>query len=256
MDRKKLQSLFSEIDSTLIGSFCDDIELCQQIDYPVYTKYFYPPQFWSRLNSINEGVEFETIGLNDSCEKRMIGVIPKDFDREFLEFPVKYFKIINSSKFKELEHKHFLGTIMSLGIKREILGDLTVKNGVCYGIINEELFDFLVDNLKEIGKTPVKIEEIKFQEIPKSEFIDIVESVASMRFDVIVSALGNFSRNDGSEKIEAGEVLLNYGVEKEKSRVIKEKDIISIRKKGKFIIQSILGETKKGKTRILAKKFS
>lgn len=256
MDRKKLQSLFSEIDSTLIGSFCDDIELCQQIDYPVYTKYFYPPQFWSRLNNINEGVEFETVGLNDSCEKRMIGIIPKDFDREFLEFPVKYFKIINSSKFKELEHKHFLGTIMSLGIKREILGDLTVKNGVCYGIINEELFDFLVDNLKEIGKTPVKIEEIKFQEIPESEFIDIVESVASMRFDVIVSALGNFSRNDGSEKIEAGEVLLNYGVEKEKSRVIKEKDIISIRKKGKFIIESILGETKKGKTRILAKKFS
>lgn len=256
MDRKKLQSLFSEIDSTLIGSFCDDIELCQQIDYPVYTKYFYPPQFCSRLNSINEGVDFETIGLNDSCEKRMIGIIPKDFDREFLEFPVKYFKIINSSKFKELEHKHFLGTIMSLGIKREILGDLIVKNGVCYGIINEELFDFLVDNLKEIGKTPVKIEEIKFQEIPESEFIDIVESVASMRFDVIVSALGNFSRNDGSEKIEAGEVLLNYGVEKEKSRVIKEKDIISIRKKGKFIIESILGETKKGKTRILAKKFS
>ena len=145
---------------------------------------------------------------------------------------------------------------MSLGIKREILGDLIVKNGVCYGIINEELFDFLVDNLKEIGKTPVKIEEIKFQEIPESEFIDIVESVASMRFDVIVSALGNFSRNDGSEKIEAGEVLLNYGMEKEKSRVIKEKDIISIRKKGKFIIESILGETKKGKTRILAKKFS
>lgn len=256
MDRKKLQSLFSEIDSTLIGGFCDDIELCQQIDYPVYTKYFYPPQFWSRLVNINEGVEFETIGLNESCEKRMIGIVPKEFDRSFLEFPIKYFKIINSSKFKELEHKHFLGTIMSLGIKREILGDLIVKNGVCYGIINEELFDFLVDNLKEIGRTPVKIEEISFEEIPESEFIDIVESVASMRFDVIVSALGNFSRNEGSEKIEAGEVLLNYGIEKEKSRIVKEKDIISIRKKGKFIIESILGETKKGKTRILAKKFS
>lgn len=256
MDRKKLQSLFSEIDSILIGGFCDDIELCQQIDYPVYTKYFYPPQFWSRLVNINEGVEFETIGLNESCEKRMIGIVPKEFDRSFLEFPIKYFKIINSSKFKELEHKHFLGTIMSLGIKREILGDLIVKNGVCYGIINEELFDFLVDNLKEIGRTPVKIEEISFEEIPESEFIDIVESVASMRFDVIVSALGNFSRNEGSEKIEAGEVLLNYGIEKEKSRIVKEKDIISIRKKGKFIIESILGETKKGKTRILAKKFS
>lgn len=256
MDRKKLQTLFSEIDSTLIGSFCDDIELCEQIDYPVYTKYFYPPQFWSKLESLREGVEFDTIGLNNSCEKRMICVIPKDFDKTFLEFPVKYFKIVNNSKFKELEHKHFLGTIMSLGMKREIIGDLIVKNGVCYGIINEELFNFLIDNLKVIGKTPVEIMEIDSSEIPESEFIDMVESVASMRFDAIVSALGNFSRNEGSEKIEAGEVMLNYGVEKEKSKLVKEKDIISIRKKGKFIIESILGETKKGKIRILAKKFS
>lgn len=256
MDRKKIQALFSEVDEILVGALCDDIELCQEIDYPVYSRYFYPPQFWSKLEKIKEGVVFHLKGINSSCEKKMLAVCPIDFDEELLEFPAKYFKIVSSSKFKELEHKHFLGTIMSLGIKREMLGDLIVREGVCYGIINDELFDFLKENLKEVGKTPVEVHEISSDEIPESEFQEIVESVASMRLDVIIAAVGNFSRNGGIETLEAGDVQLNYTVVKDKSRVVKEGDIVSIRKKGKFLIASVLGESKKGKTRVLIKKFS
>ena len=36
--------MFVEIDEFLIGAICDDIELCEEIEYPVYSKYFYPPQ--------------------------------------------------------------------------------------------------------------------------------------------------------------------------------------------------------------------
>lgn len=256
MDRKKIQSLFGEADEILAGALCDDIELCQQIDYPVYSRYFYPPQFWSRLENIKEGVVFKLKGINNSCEKQMVAVCPPDFQEELLDFPVKYFKITSGSKFKELEHKHFLGTIMSLGVKREMLGDLIVREGVCYGIINEELFEFLKENLTTVGKTPITILEVFPEEVPESEFQEIVESVASMRLDVIISAIGNFSRNSGIEVLEAGDVQLNYNIEKDKSKIVKEGDIISIRKKGKFIIDSILGESKKGKTRILIKKFS
>ena len=102
-----------------------------------------------------------------------------------LSFPVKYFKIANGSKFKELEHKHYLGSIMSLGLKREILGDLIVKDGICYGIINEELFTFLKENLKMIGKIPVEAEEIISGDIPETEFKELVESIASLRLDAV-----------------------------------------------------------------------
>lgn len=256
MDRKKIQALFDESGEILAGALCDDIELCQQIDYPVYSRYFYPPQFWSRLEKIKEGVVFHLKGINSSCEKKMSAVCPADFDIGLLDFPVKYFKITGNSKFKELEHKHFLGTIMSLGIKREMLGDLIVREGICYGIINDELFEFLKENLKEVGKISVEVLEVSFDEIPESEFQEKVESVASMRLDVIVAVIGNFSRNGGIEILEAGDVQLNYTVVKDKSRIIKEGDIVSIRKKGKFLIDSVLGESKKGKTRILIKKFS
>ena len=256
MDRKKFQNMFDGIDEFLIGALCDDIELCEEIDYPIYSKYFYPPQLCKKILELNlGGITFSTCGLTEECEKNILAIIPKDFPKEELIFPVKYFKIINKSKFKDLEHKHYLGTIMSLGIKRELMGDLIVENNFCYGVISDEIFQFLVDNLKEIGKNPVEIVEINSNEIPKLKFEEIIDSVSSLRLDNIVATVINNSRNKSLEFIESGEVSVNYIVEKEKNKLIKEGDIITIRKKGKFIFEKVLGENKKGKIRVLIKKF-
>ena len=92
MDRKKFQSAFPDTDEFLVGAICDDIELCEENRLPSITAdYFYPPNFWSRLENLNIGVKFSFMGINDSCEKKMIGVYPKNFDLEMLNFPVKIF---------------------------------------------------------------------------------------------------------------------------------------------------------------------
>lgn len=256
MDRKKFQNMFVEIDEFLIGAICDDIELCEEIEYPVYSKYFYPPQVCKKLSQMSiGGIDFSLCGISEGCEKNMIAVKPKDFPQEELYFPVKYFKITNRSKFKELEHKHYLGTIMSLGIKRELMGDLIVEDDSCYGIVSEEIFDFLIDNLKEVGRNPVTVEEVDRNQVPSLKFEELVDSVSSVRLDNIVSVMINNSRSKGLELIETGEVSVNYVVDKEKNSTLKEGDIVTIRKKGKFIFEKILGENKKGKIRVLIKRF-
>lgn len=200
-------------------------------------------------------IDFSLCGISEGCEKNMIAVKPKDFPQEELYFPVKYFKVTNRSKFKELEHKHYLGTIMSLGIKRELMGDLIVEDDSCYGIVSEEIFDFLVDNLKEVGRNPVTVEEVNRNQVPSLKFEELVDSVSSVRLDNIVSVMINNSRSKGLELIETGEVSVNYVVDKEKNSTLKEGDIVTIRKKGKFIFEKILGENKKGKIRVLIKRF-
>lgn len=256
MDRKKFQNMFVEIDEFLIGAICDDIELCEEIEYPVYSKYFYPPQVCKKLSQMSIGnIEFSLCGISKECEKNMIAVKPKDFPREELYFPVKYFKVTNKSKFKDLEHKHYLGTIMSLGIKRELMGDLIVEGDSCYGVISDEIFEFLVDNLKEVGRNPVIVKEVSKEEVPELKFEELVDSISSVRLDNIVSVMINNSRSKGLELIESGDVSINYVVDKEKNSIVKEGDIITIRKKGKFIFEKILGENKKGKIRVLIKKF-
>lgn len=248
--------MFVEIDEFLIGAICDDIELCEEIEYPVYSKYFYPPQVCKKLSQMSiGGIDFSLCGISEGCEKNMIAVKPKDFPQEELYFPVKYFKVTNRSKFKELEHKHYLGTIMSLGIKRELMGDLIVENDSCYGIVSEEIFDFLMDNLKEVGRNPVTVEEVDRNQVPSLKFEELVDSVSSVRLDNIVSVMINNSRSKGLELIEAGEVSVNYVIDKEKNSTLKEGDIVTIRKKGKFIFEKILGENKKGKIRVLIKRF-
>lgn len=249
--------MFPEIDEFLLGAICDDIELCEEIDYPVYSRYFYPPQVCKKISELSIGnIGFFLCGLNENCEKNMIVVVPKGYPQDELYFPLKYFKITNKSKFKELEHKHYLGTIMSLGIKRELMGDLIVEGESCYGVVNEEIFEFLLENLKEVGRNPVILEEVKKESIPELKFKELVDSISSVRLDNIVSVMINNSRSKGLELIENGDVSVNYTVEKEKNKPLKEGDIVTIRKKGKFIFEKILGENKKGKVRVLIKQFS
>ena len=256
MDRKKFINSFPNEDEFLLASLCDDIELYEDIDYPVYSKFFYPPQIWSKLCSKSiSNIYFKSLGVTENSERKIIAIFPKEYEK-FLEFPIQYFKIDGTNKFKELFHKDFLGTIMSLGIRREYLGDLIVQDNICYGIITENLFSLLEEKIDMVGNIPVKISTISNLEIPVPTFEEIIESVSSLRLDAIVTALVNASRTSSTELLESGLVSLNYVIEKEKSKSVEVGDIISIRRKGKFILEKVLGESKKGKTRLLFKKFS
>lgn len=255
MDRKKFQNNFKNIDEYLLGELCDIIELCEEIDYPVYSKYFYPPNISETLTKINiGGITFKKCGLTFECEKNIIVAIPNGF-LDDLYFPIKYFKIINKSKFKVLEHKDYLGTIMSLGLKREVLGDLIVENNCCYGVVIEDIYPLLFSEIKEIGHTPVEIVEITQNEIPSLKFEEKTITVSSLRIDNIVSEIINISRGKSVELLENGSVLLNYNIEKEKNLGVKTGDIITIKKYGKFKILEELGINKKEKIRIKIKKF-
>ena len=208
------------------------IELAEKTDMIVYSKQFFPI---SQLNKLkHHELNFSFKGLNEDCEKKLLAVYPKDFTEEDLFFPVKYFKIEKKSKFIDLEHKHYLGNILALGLKRESLGDLIVKNGHCYGIILENMFDFLKENLLRVNSSPVEIIEIDESE---------------------VAELTNLSRTLGTNYIDLGNVQLNYEVEREKSTKIAVGDTIIIKKYGKFKIVEENGLTKKEKIKLIIRKY-
>lgn len=257
MNIKNFLSLFPGTDEYSVASLFEDILLCQNIDFPVYTDTFYSPQIWKILSNYTgfKNLKFKFFGLTEESEKKLISILPKDFSEDELIPPIKYFIIDGQNKFKTLEHKDFLGTIMSLGIKRELLGDLIVSENICYGIAMENIFDFLSKNITSIGKIPAKLQEITPEKIPALNFKEIFQTVSSLRLDSMISAVTNFSRNESVALIESGSVMLNYRIEKDKSKPVSPQDIITISKKGKFIFVDALGENKKGKIKIFLKKF-
>ncbi len=257
MDKKKFLNIFEGEDKNLLAMIYEEIEMCKRINYQVYTDIFLPPQIWSRLEEMNRslGTEVYTLGLNDTSEKRVCLFNPVGEEIYSYDYPVVFFTIRGGSKFKELEHKHFLAAIMGLGIKREKLGDLVVREGVCYGIIAEELFDFLTVNLSQVGKVDVKVERTERESVPESRFEENILLVTSLRLDNLVSAVTGLSRSASAELIDEGIVTVNYRVRRRRDMQVEPGDVLSIRRYGKYIFNEIVGESKKGKARILLKKY-
>ena len=173
-----------------------------------------------------------------------------------IPFPIIIIEIKNKSNFSSLQHKDYLGAIMSLGIERDKLGDLVLIGNYCYIPVIEEISSYIISNLDQIGRSPVEIKIIEdLNKVPSLEFEEIIINVQSLRVDSVVAKLVNASRSKGVELIDSGKVLLNYVKSKDKSQEVKFNDRITIRGTGKFIIGNLVGDTKSGKHKILVKKY-
>ncbi|MFK4784583.1 YlmH/Sll1252 family protein [Fusobacterium sp. MFO224] len=255
MNKKSFLSFMKDMDQDKVVKLWEDIELSERIDYPIQASEFYPPGIWTKLLSINvNGMTFLTKGLTEESEKKNILIVPKDYLGEIPNFNLIYFKIDGKNRFKNLLHKDFLGTIMSLGIKREILGDLIVGDSISYGVILEENFKIIMD-IDRISNVPVKVEVIKGEEIPAMKYKDMSVSVISLRLDSVLSGILNMSRQKAVDEIVKGNVMVNYVINREKSSEIKAGDVLSIKKVGKFLVEKEMFLNKKGKLRIKLKKY-
>ncbi len=259
IDKKEFINCFEYEDEMLLSALYEKLELCIKADIDVYSEEFYPPNVWVRLerreNSM--GVDVETFGFFEDSERRMVLLKSRNYGGYSSLFPMKVLKIRNKSKFKELEHRHFLGTIMSLGIKREKLGDIVVDEGTAYVPVFDELADYIKDSIERVAKNPVSIEVLEYQKCnsPKRHFEDETVLVSSLRLDALVSSLCGVSRNEAVKLIDGSQVSLNYFVETGKNSKISEGDTVSVRKYGKYLFEKIEGSSKKGKYRLLIKKF-
>lgn len=190
----------------------------------------------------------------------------KDADRRMVSFssgcspiiyPINLLKISNNSKFSTLEHKDYLGAIMSLGIKREKLGDLIIQDRICYAPVCSEISNYIINNLNIIGNCPCEVSEYDYtlQEIPERKFGEKIILSTSLRLDGMVSSICNVSRNNAVKLISSGKILVNYFQCLKKDKVIKNNDILTIRGCGKFKVAEVIGSTQKDRLKIAIKQY-
>ena len=97
---------------------------------------------------------------------------------------------------------------MALGLEREKLGDLRVIDDYAVLPIYEEITDYIIGQLKNVGKAPITVEEIYEENLPKCNYIEEVIIVSSLRMDNIVANLARLSRGKAIELIDSGKVLI------------------------------------------------
>lgn len=155
---------------------------------------------------------------------------------------VTFYKMVSV---KELTHQQVLGTLFSIGLNDNMIGDIFIEKGICYYTNLSKLNSFLEKNLTVIGKEQVKLIKVEEILLEEEHFDCFTVLVNSMRLDNIVSKITSQSRRQVEEMLLEKRIVLNYKEIKSASIVLKENDIISIRRVGKFKIGKQEGFTKK-----------
>ena len=151
---------------------------------------------------------------------------------------------LTGSDYGSLTHRDWLGAILALGIERHVLGDIAVFD-------EHRAFVFLKPS-DTVRAAAVTLPD--GFEIPRS-FERIEASVASPRLDGVVRALTNLSRSDAASLVLAGDVELNYFPEEKTDAPVEDGDTLSIRGWGKYIIDSANTVTRRGRNRLVARKY-
>ena len=164
-----------------------------------------------------------------------------------------------SGGYTPINHRDWLGALMALGLKRNVIGDIVKSSEPegTYLFCDVKSADFIKSELTRAGRDAVTCEDVPEGEkiVPVKDFEKISFTAASPRADAVVRSLCALSREKAAEIILSGLVELNYFPLSDTTKHISPGDVISVRGYGKFVIDSTDGTTKKGRTRIEVRKY-
>ncbi len=178
--------------------------------------------------------------------------LPIDSKADLFPLRAVTFSFRNCDK---LSHRDFLGAILSLGLERSVLGDILTAENYAVVFCLETAAQPVLD-LTKIGRVGVKAEQGITKELPKAKFETLDRTVSSLRLDRLVAACANLSGDRSASLIKSGQVQADFSVCLNVSSIVKENTVLSIRGHGRFRIKEIVGETKKGKIRVVIEKYA
>lgn len=146
-----------------------------------------------------------------------------------------------------LEHRQILGSLMGLGLKRELIGDIRPAQQGIFVAVLEEIADYLVREWNKAGRERIRVSRVEGElNILPDKGEERRITVASSRLDAVAASSFNLSRTLFQELISQGKVKRNDLVILKADTEAKSGDIISCRGYGRIrLIDS--NETRKGR---------
>lgn len=198
-------------------------------------------------------VGYTLFGGVEGCERKMVRFGSGEAFGYEVPFPILALRIApRSAKFaEELTHRDFLGALMHLGIERDMLGDIILRDGEAYLFAAEHIAPFITENLQEVRRTPVRC--ACAESIPEGELFRLsgkTVQVTSVRADAVAAHVWNLSRGESQNCFRAGKAFINGVLTENPAAPLKEGDIVSIRGLGRFVYRGVGTLTKKGKSNV------
>ena len=186
-----------------------------------------------------------------SAERKRAIIAPSYFEPTEDDFEEVLIQINYPEKFVSIQHQHVLGTLMSLGIEREQVGDILVGDTIQF-VLTKQLESYIMMELTKIKGATVKLDSIPFKDMIQSkENWNIHHStVSALRLDVVLKEMIRKSRSIAKQLIEKKRVKVNHTLIDSPDFQLQNNDLLSIQGFGRARIIDIGGKTKKEKVHI------
>lgn len=206
------------------------------------------------------GVRTIMYGGYDEAERRMLVCVPRDLpidDKEAVEGLLRVLRVRLPAISRELSHRDYLGSLLGLGIERRLTGDILVRPDGADIFIVPGIEEFLLKELHRVGSVEVKTEAVPVREviIPEARIEFIKDSVSSVRLDSIVSSAFRISRGKAAEAVRRGLVSVDHAECVKPDAAVREGSSIVLKGKGKAVLEETGGESRKGRIRIVIKRY-
>ena len=138
-------------------SRCEDFEQSVLKYKSVRFSHFVSPHelavFKSRFR-LSADVTYMAYGGNEDSERVMLGFFPDFMVPDKCAFPIKPLMILNASG---CSHRDILGSVLGLGIKREMIGDIYFDCDKAIIMCEKKASDYILYNLKTVGRKRVEV---------------------------------------------------------------------------------------------------
>ena len=200
--------------------------------------------------------EITLFGGAEGCERVMAGFgVPEDGKESF---PIACLKIAPAgAKFApDMSHRDVLGSLMSLGFDRSLLGDIVLREKEAFVFCADRISDFICDGLTSVRHTSVHAAPVDAP--PPGELFRVrreVVQVTSPRLDALVAHVFRLSRSAAQGLFPAGKIFLDGAECLRPDAEPRPGQIVSVRGTGRFRFLEAGGQSKKGKWNAVIERF-
>lgn len=247
----------------LLARVLDRLEQARSRSVPAHTPFLSPGQQASVTDLLNGAGRPRHLfwgGYPDS--ERAVCLFPADWQDEddILSDPEGPLTAIEA-KFPagaSLTHRDILGSLMGLGVTRELIGDILFpEDGMCQVVVLREAAPILLSQWESAGHYKVSLAEIPLNRLaPKPPQVKTIrDTVATPRLDAVLASGFSLSRGKAAAYIASGKVSLNHRECLKADRTVAEGDVLTCRGLGKCIVKEIPGQSKKGRTMLVLERY-
>ena len=246
-------------DKLLLAKLWDKISAGIRRDIPAHTCFLSPREQEMARYLFGEQSGLVRFGGYGDAERKMICYLPDYLDVDNLYDAGSPVVCLHAEYYEgdTLSHRDFLGALMGAGIARDTVGDICTGKGCCDFFVSAEIAPYILQNFSSAGRTRLHLTQVPLNQaaVQEPEVKELRDTLASLRLDSVISAGFRIGRSQAAQFISAGKAAID-GLPCEKpDKTVTEGTKRSVRGLGKIKLQTVGGQTKKGRISVIIHRY-